>query len=153
MFRVALISALMLWPSVGFAQDAQTSREKKRAAEAAALAAREAAEIRVEDDMVQMNNLVEALSKNLGQLHFLRTLCFGLDNQMWRDRTATLIALEAGEDDTQRTTLERAFNAGYYEEQSRYQSCSQQVSVDAAALAENARNLATMLGDPFREVD
>ena len=48
---------------------------------------------------------------------------------------------------------------GYYdlrvpqiqEEQARHASCSQAVAVDAAALAENGRHLAGMLGDPYRQ--
>ena len=59
-----------LAPSVS-AQDAMTAREKAAAAKKAALKAREDAELRVEADMVTMNSLVEALSKNLGQLHYL----------------------------------------------------------------------------------
>lgn len=133
------------------AQDAQTSREKTKASQAAADAAREAAEKRVEDDMVRMNNLVEALSKNLGQLHYLRTLCFGQDDQIWREKTAEMMDIEVGDDSDRRKELVRAFNAGYYAEKDRFSSCSKAVSVDAAALSENARNIAVMLGDPFRE--
>ena len=134
-----------------FAQDAETSREQEAAARLAAEQAREAAELRVESDMVKMNDLVEALSKNLGQLHYLRTLCFGVDDQLWRDRTASIMKIEAGENEERRSLITRAFNAGYYQEKERFDTCSKNVSVDAAAVAENARNIATMLGDPFRE--
>ena len=133
------------------AQDAQTSREKAKAAQAAAESAREAAEKRVEDDMVRMNDLVEALSKNLGQLHYLRTLCFGENDQIWREKTAEMMDIEVGDDADRRRALIRAFNAGYYEEKDRFSTCSKGVGVDAAALSENARNIAAMLGDPFRE--
>ena len=67
-----------------------TEREKAAAAKAAALKAREEAELRVEADMVTMNSLVEALSKNLGQLHYLRTICFGPEDQKWRDYASRL---------------------------------------------------------------
>lgn len=117
----------------------------------AVLEARQAAELRVEDDMVKMGNLVEALSKNLGQLHFLRTLCFGKNDQFWRDKTAGLLEAEAPDDQPRRSVLVRAFNAGYYQEKDRFDTCSQSVSVDAAAIAENARNIATMLSDPYRQ--
>ena len=46
-----------------------TEREKR----ALAAKAREAAELRIEQDMVTMTSLVEALAKNLGQIHYLRT--------------------------------------------------------------------------------
>lgn len=144
-----LLSVISLSPAS--AQDAQTSRERERAAQIAADAAREAAEKRVENDMVRMNNLTEALVKNLGQLHYLRTLCFGTNDQKWREQTAAMMDIEAQDDDTRRQALIRAFNAGFYQEKERFSTCSNDVNVDAAALAENARNLATMLGDPFRE--
>ncbi len=133
------------------AQEAMTTREREKADRAAALAAREAAEMRVENDMVTMSNLVEALSKNLGQLHYLRTLCFGENDQTWREQTAAMMDIEAPNDQARRRQLIRAFNAGYYEEKDRFATCSKNVSVDAAALSENARNIAVMLGDPFRE--
>lgn len=134
-----------------FAQDALTTREQDRANQAAALAAREAAETRVENDMVTMSNLVEALSKNLGQLHYLRTLCFGQNDQTWREQTAAMMDVEAPNDQARRRQLIRAFNAGYFEEKDRFATCTKNVSVDAAALSENARNIASMLGDPYRE--
>ena len=147
-----LLTAVFAAQSVpSLAQDALTTREQEKANRAAALAAREAAEMRVENDMVTMSNLVEALSKNLGQLHYLRTLCFGENDQRWREQTAAMMDVEAPNDQARRRQLIRAFNAGYYEEKDRFTSCSKNVSVDAAALSENARNIAVMLGDPFRE--
>jgi uncharacterized protein (TIGR02301 family) len=148
-FVLALVLSAASVPS--FAQDAQTTREKERAAKAAALAAREAAEKRVENDMVTMSNLVEALAKNLGQLHYLRTLCFGQNDQTWRQQTSDMMDVEAPNDQARRRQIIRAFNAGYYEEKDRFATCTKNVSVDAAALSENARNIATMLGDPYRE--
>ncbi len=136
-------------PSYG--QEALTSREQTRADKAAALAARELAERRVESDMQTMSNLVEALSKNLGQLHYLRTLCFGENDQTWRVQTSAMMDVEAPKDQARRRQLIRAFNAGYYEEKDRFKTCAKNVSVDAAALSENARNIAVMLGDPYRE--
>jgi len=77
------------------AQDAMTEREKAAAAKAAALKARENAELRVEADMVTMNSLVEALSKNLGQLHYLRTICYGPSDQKWRDYASQMMNIDA----------------------------------------------------------
>lgn len=133
------------------AQDAMTEREKAAAAKAAALKAREEAELRVEADMVTMNNLVEALSKNLGQMHYLRTLCFGQGDQKWRNYASDMMTIETAGDSAQRRQLIRAFNAGYYQEEGRHSRCSNAVSADAAALAENGRHISTMLGDPYRE--
>lgn len=148
-----IISALLTLsaPQLASAQDAMTERETAAAAKAAALKAREEAELRIEADMVTMNNLVEALSKNLGQMHYLRTLCFGDSDQKWREYASQMMNIEAGEDSAQRRQLIRAFNAGFYQEEGRHANCSQAVSVDAAALAENGRHISTMLGDPYRE--
>ncbi|WP_371397491.1 TIGR02301 family protein [Fretibacter rubidus] len=151
MKRFIFLITLVAVSLPAFAQDAQTTREQERAAAAAAEAAREAAEKRVEADMLKMNNLVEALSKNLGQLHYLRTLCFGDDDQLWREKTAEMMDVEVGDDVARRRDIIRAFNAGYNQERDRFSTCSNAVSLDAAALSENARNIATMLGDPFRE--
>ena len=139
-----------LAPNVS-AQDAMTEREKAAAAKVAALKAREEAELRVEADMVTMNSLVEALSKNLGQLHYLRTVCFGTDDQKWRDYASRMMNIETAGNIADRRQLIRAFNAGYYQEEGRHSQCSSAVSADAAALAENGRHLSAMLGDPYRE--
>lgn len=119
--------------------------------EARAVEVREAAEIRIENQMVEMTNLVEALARNLGQLHYLRTLCFGTSDQKWRDFASHMMDMEAKRNPSQKPVFIEAFNQGYYHEQTRYQSCNQNISVDAAALAENGRHLATMLGDPYRD--
>jgi len=128
----------------------QTATDDK-AAKQAALEAREAAEARIETQMLSMSDLTEALVQNLGQLHYLRRLCFGDDDQYWRDFAGRLLQLEAGTDTQRREALTRAFNAGYGREQERFKTCSNNVSVDAAALAENGRRLASMLGDPYRD--
>ncbi len=129
----------------------QETRQSEAQSRRAALKAKEDAELRVEEDMVSMGSLVEALSKNLGQLHYLRTLCFGKNDQKWRMRAGEMMDIEVGGDDETRRKLVRAFNAGYYKEESRHKQCSQSVSIDAAALAENGRSVAAMLGDPYRE--
>lgn len=149
---VSILALLALSVSPATAQDAEaekplTERQKRVLAEKA----RERAEIRVEEDMVTMTSLVEALSKNLGQIHYLRTLCFGLDDQKWRDYADGMMKIEAqGNLDRQRQLI-KAFNAGYYAEKDRHSACSAAVSVDVAALAENGRHLSSMLGDPYRE--
>lgn len=143
--RVIFAIILLLLPLSAFAQAAQTEEERR--------AAREAAELRIEADMVQMTSLVEALAKNLGQMHYLRTLCFGEGDQQWREYMSEMLDIEApGETDKQRE-LTQAFNAGYYLEKNRHTVCSQSVSADVAALAENGRSVSRMLGDPYRETN
>ena len=101
--------------------------------------------------MVTMSNLMEALSNHLGPLHFLRTLCYGTDDQKWRQTASDMMNVETPGDGTRRRELIRAFNAGFYSQKERYQTCSSTVAVDVAALAENGRRLSIMLGDPYRE--
>lgn len=152
-FRWAIFTLpLLLLAAPAYAQDAEaekplTEREKR----ALAAEAREAAEIRIEQDMVTMTSLVEALSKNLGQIHYLRTLCFGLNDQKWREYGQRMMTMESEGDPERHKQLVRAFNAGFYQEKERHSACTQQVSVDVAALAENGRHISSMLGDPYRE--
>lgn len=127
---------------------AQTSEEAKKAQARRAL---EAAERRVDADMVGMTDLAEALAYNLGQLHYLRTICFGKDDQTWRDHAQDMMGVEADGDAVRRRVLVNSFNDGYYKEESRYSHCSDSLSVDAAAIAHNGRRLAIMLADPYRE--
>ncbi len=108
-------------------------------------------ESRIDQNMVTMTGLVEAMSNNLGQLHFLRTLCFGDDDQKWRISASNMMQIEAPNDVSYRRQLIRAFNAGYYAQKDRYSSCTTEVALDVAALSENGRHLSTMLGDPYRE--
>ena len=134
------------------AQDAQAEKPlTERQKRALRMKAREAAELRVEQDMVTMTSLVEALSKNLGQIHYLRTLCFGADDQKWRNYGQRMMTVEANGDQDRHRQLVRAFNAGYYQEKERHTQCTKEVSVDVAALAENGRHISSMLGDPYRE--
>jgi len=153
---------LLLLTAPSYAQDAQATKAEaqepeapkpltERQKRALAAKAREAAELRVEQDMVTMTSLVEALSKNLGQIHYLRTLCFGLDDQKWRDYGQRMMTVEANGDQDRHRQLVRAFNAGYYQEKERHTECTKEVSVDVAALAENGRHISSMLGDPYRE--
>ena len=108
-------------------------------------------ENRIDKNMVTMTGLVEAMSNNLGQLHFLRTLCFGSEDQKWRVEASNMMQIEAPNDVSYRRQLIRAFNAGYYAQKNRYTSCTTKVALDVAALSENGRHLSTMLGDPYRE--
>ena len=146
-----VLSALVLSPLLGLLTSAPAlAQDSEAEARRAAIEAREAAERRVEAGMITMTSLPEAMAKNLGQMHYLRTLCFGANDQYWRDYMAQMLELEAGENYEQRRELTRAFNTGYYEEQGRHSRCTEAVAVDVAALAENGRSLASMLGDPYR---
>ncbi|GHA93718.1 hypothetical protein GCM10009069_16010 [Algimonas arctica] len=143
--RHLFVIILLLLPLSALAQDTQSEEDRR--------AAREAAELRIEADMVRMTSLVEALAKNLGQMHYLRTLCFGEDDQQWREYMSDMLDIEAPGDTSKQRELTQAFNAGYYLEKKRHSVCSQSVSADVAALAENGRSVSRMLGDPYREMN
>lgn len=138
--KSALLILALLAPSIVHAQTAAPDSQK----------AREEAELRVESEMVQLNSIVEAMAMNLGQLHYLRTLCFTLTDQKWRNYASQMMDIESPGDSDRRENLVKAFNKGFHIEKDRHQACSQDVSLDVAALAENGRNLAGMLGDPYR---
>jgi len=108
-------------------------------------------EKRLENDMIAMPNMAEALAKNLGQLHYMRRLCFGQSDQTWRNQARAMMDIEAPQDRERRAKLIKAFNDGFYDQQARFNECGEAVSVEAAAIAENGRHLASMLGDPYRE--
>ncbi|NNE56754.1 MAG: TIGR02301 family protein [Hellea sp.] len=141
MLKPLIIIAAFSLPLSAAAQSNDAKAQKER----------ENAELRVESEMVQLNSIVEAMSMNLGQLHYLRTLCFGNNDQKWRESASQMMNVEAPNDGARRKNLIQAFNKGYFLEKDRHQSCSQSVSLDVAALAENGRKLAGMLGDPYRE--
>lgn len=153
MMRLALISLALIgfYACPVFAQDAQPTAVTEAQKRASAEKAREEAELRIEQQMVEMTSLVEALSKNLGQLHYLRTLCFGSDDQKWRKYASDMMDMENKNNAAQKSRLVRAFNAGYYQEEARHTQCTRDVSVDVAALSENGRHIASMLGDPYRD--
>lgn len=134
--------AVVIVPAMSSAQTSANEIDPQKA--------REEAELRVESEMVQMNSIVEAMAMNLGQLHYLRTLCFTLTDQKWRTYASQMMDVEAPGDGPRRENLVKAFNKGFFLEQERHTTCSQAVSLDVAALAENSRNLAGMLGDPYR---
>ncbi|HHL43423.1 MAG TPA: TIGR02301 family protein [Hellea balneolensis] len=138
---VLVIVALCLFSPV-FAQETSSTDPEKHA---------ETINREIDQNMVTMSNLVEALANNLGQLHYLRTLCYSDRDQKWRNTAANLMNLEAPKPSARRKQLIRAFNNGYYMQKERYQTCEPTVSIDVAALAENGRRLSLMLADPYRE--
>ena len=106
---------------------------------------------RIEKDLTTMTDLPEAMANILGQLHYLRTLCFSNNDQKWRSKAAEMMRLEAKDNAAYHQQLIRAFNAGYYGQEARYSKCNKAVAIDVAALAETGRRLSIMLGDPYRE--
>jgi uncharacterized protein (TIGR02301 family) len=63
------------------------------------------------------------LSEILGAVHFLRELCGGNDQMLWRDQMSELINAEASSA-LRRVRLTRAFNSGYRSYSRTYTSCT-----------------------------
>ncbi len=153
--RTALISTALI--SIGLPTHAQSSQITQIAeVETSPEEIREepkqlSIDQRLEQDMIAMPDLVHALAKNLGQLHYLRTVCFGKSDQTWREYAANMMDIEAPSNMEHRRELIGSFNDGFYDQQARHSECSENVSAEAAAIAENGRHLASMLGDPYRE--
>lgn len=147
MLRLAALTGLLLLSAPSLT--AQTAQAED--VTPAPVITRESVERRLAAEMVNMPNMAEALSKNLGQLHYMRRLCFGKSDQTWRDYARNMMNIEAPDDQERKAKLIKTFNEGFYEQQDRFATCSESVSVEAAAIAENGRHLASMLGDPYRE--
>lgn len=141
MSRFLIIAICLTVPFGAAAQEANQDPQE----------ARTEAELRVEAAMVQLNSIVDAMAMNLGQLQYLRALCLGRTDQKWRTYASQLIEMESPNDGARRETLIQAFNKGYYLEEGRHGVCSDAAVLDVAALAENGRKLAGMLGHPYRE--
>jgi uncharacterized protein (TIGR02301 family) len=62
-----------------------------------------------------------ALAEVMGAAHYLRWLCFGRRDQMWRQHMGDLLDLE---DQRLRSDLARAFNEGFDAERTKFDSCS-----------------------------
>ncbi|MCR9139110.1 MAG: TIGR02301 family protein [Alphaproteobacteria bacterium] len=71
------------------------------------------------------------LSEIVGSVHYLRTLCMGVD-EGWRSRMQALIDVEAGQE-ARRARMIAAFNKGYRSFASVYRSCTD-VAVEAEEL-------------------
>ncbi len=151
LFLIFLLLAFVATPVAAQTDDTPADQEQDDAPKLDPQAVTRQIETRIDENMTSMTGLVEAMANNLGQLHFLRTLCFGSDDQKWRTVASDMMRIEAPENPAYHRQIIRAFNAGYYAQKDRNQACSQMVALDVAALSENGRRLSVMLGDPYRE--
>ena len=74
-------------------------------------------------DQRPYDDKLSRLSEILGAVHFLRELCGGNDQMLWRDRMTELMDAEASSA-LRRVRLTRAFNAGYRSYSRTYTSCT-----------------------------
>ncbi len=82
------------------------------------------------------------LSEILGAIHYLRALCGGNEEQLWRDQMQQLLKTE-GTSALRRVKLVKSFNKGYRGFRRTYRSCTQSANlaierfmVEGAVIAE-----------------
>ena len=88
--------------------------------------------------------LLLQLAFELGQVHGLRVLCRGEDDQTWRTRMTRLIEVEAPADTFRRQLVAR-FNDGYLAAQGEHAECGTPARDAAARLAAAAAMTADSL--------
>lgn len=88
--------------------------------------------------------LLERLARTLGQVHYLRTLCRGEDDQTWRTRMSRLVEVEAPDEPLRRRLVD-AFNDGWLTLQPRYTECGAPARDEAARAAQAGAMLADRL--------
>lgn len=77
----------------------------------------------------------------LGEVHYLRTLCNGQTDQIWRNYMRDFLDIEA-KSKSRRSTYVSAFNRGYKYQRRRMDSCSQSAVSVERSLSTKGRLLA-----------
>lgn len=90
----------------------------------------------------QERTLLLRLSFELGQVHALRVLCRGEDDQTWRTRMTRMIDVEAASEADRRQLVAR-FNDGYLAVQGEHAECG----TPARDAADRAAQAAAMTAD------
>ncbi|WP_213271129.1 TIGR02301 family protein [Hyphomonas sp.] len=85
----------------------------------------------------------------LGGAHAVRVLCNGNDDQYWRRYMADLLAYEAPEAGSVRSSLVAAFNAGYSETSDAFRVCDGRAVEAEARFARTGEELAVRLATHY----
>ncbi|MGL4727201.1 MAG: TIGR02301 family protein, partial [Bosea sp. (in: a-proteobacteria)] len=88
------------------------------------------------------------LSEVMGAIAFLRTLCTGADEAIWRDRMAMLIESEA-RTPPRREALAGAYNQGFRGYALTYRSCTESAQEALVRLARDGDRLSRALSGRF----
>lgn len=64
------------------------------------------------------------LAHVLGGAHYIRILCAGRGDQIWREKMTALMNLEGPPGTPRRQMMVQEFNAGYREQEARFPGCS-----------------------------
>ncbi len=106
-----------------------------------------AAQGRIERLETNISELAD-MSRIMGEAHYLRVVCRGVSDQLWREEMVRLMELEAPEG-RRRQRLVQAFNDGYSRQSARHGHCTSQVREDERRLAGEGRRLAERLADRY----
>lgn len=87
------------------------------------------------------------LARILGESHAIRQACEGPQDQYWRKRMQQLLAVEAA-DQSLKTRISVAFNAGYGSGKALYPSCTDAARAEARRIARTAQGLSEALAKP-----
>jgi uncharacterized protein (TIGR02301 family) len=88
------------------------------------------------------------LSETMGAIAFLRTLCTGADEPVWRERMAALIESEA-KTTARREALAGAYNQGFRAYAITYRACTESAQEALVRLAREGDRLARALAGRF----
>jgi uncharacterized protein (TIGR02301 family) len=88
------------------------------------------------------------LAEAMGSIAFLRTLCTGSDEAIWRERMAALIESEA-RTPSRREELAGAYNQGYRAYALTYRSCTESAQEALVRLAREGDRLSRSLSNRF----
>ena len=88
------------------------------------------------------------LSEAMGSIAFLRTLCTGADEPIWRERMAALIESEA-RTQARRDDLAGAYNQGYRAYALTYRTCTESAQEALVRLAREGDQLSRALSGRF----
>lgn len=88
------------------------------------------------------------LAKVMGAAHYLRWLCYGRRDQLWRVHMSELLERE---DQRLRTALAEAFNVGFDTERERFDSCTNRAQASEVEWKAKGLKLADGLGARHRD--
>jgi uncharacterized protein (TIGR02301 family) len=93
---------------------------------------------------------VDELANTIGGAHYLRILCQGRGEQMWRDMMRRLLDLEGKPGTPRRAAMVEQFNAGYRAQEEQFPDCSATAQATSKEVAARGKRLADGLAARYR---
>ncbi len=92
----------------------------------------------------QFGEQVRNLAELLGKVHYMRNLCVGGEDMVWRDAMMELIRLEEPSR-AERREMTRRFNEGYHSARDRFPECDVKARREMERLAADGARLSSRL--------